>query len=69
MGLLVYGLVFTIAAQVIRAEAGIVLDIWQLHSSMWLAPLGVTLLGALAGIVPAMKAYRTDVATHLVAQS
>ncbi|MCH2102957.1 MAG: ABC transporter permease [Planctomycetes bacterium] len=69
MGLLVYGLVFTIAAQVIRAEAGIVLDIWQLHSSMWLAPLGVTLLGALAGIVPAMKAYRTDVATHIVAHS
>ena len=69
LGLLVYGLVFSIAAQVIRAEAGIVLDLWQLHPSMWLAPLGVTALGALAGIVPAMKAYRTDVATHLVAHS
>jgi putative ABC transport system permease protein len=68
-GLLVYALVFTAAAQVIRAEAGIVLDIWQFHPSMWMAPLGVTVLGAFAGIVPAMKAYGTDVATHLVPHS
>ena len=29
--------------------------------------LGVTLLAALAGLVPALKAYKTSVATHLVA--
>jgi putative ABC transport system permease protein len=68
-GLLVYGIVFTAAAHVIRAEAGIVLDLWQYHPSLWMAPVGVTLLGALAGIVPAMKAYGTDVATHLVPHS
>ncbi len=68
-GVLVYGIVFTVAAHVIRAEAGIVLDLWQYHPSLWMAPVGVTVLGALAGIVPAMKAYGTDVATHLVPHS
>ena len=68
-GILVYGAVFTVAAGVIRAEAGIVMDLWQYHPSLWIAPVGVTLLGALAGVVPAMKAYRTDVAEHLVPHS
>ena len=68
-GIFVYAILFTVAAHVIRAEAGIVLDLWQYHPSLWMAPLGVTLLGALAGIVPAMKAYGTDVATHLVPHS
>ena len=68
-GLLVYGVVFTVAAGVIRAEAGIVMDLWQYHPSLWMAPIGVTLLGALAGVVPAMKAYGTDVAEHLVPHS
>jgi putative ABC transport system permease protein len=68
-GLLVYGIIFTAAAHVIRAEAGIVLDLWRYHPSLWMAPLGVTVLGGLAGIVPALKAYGTDVATHLVAHS
>jgi len=31
---------------------------------LW-APLALIGLGALSGIVPAMKAYRTDVAEHL----
>jgi putative ABC transport system permease protein len=30
-----------------------------------LAPLGVTALGTLAGLLPAWKAYRTDVASNL----
>jgi putative ABC transport system permease protein len=68
-GLLVYGVVFTAAAEVIRTEAGIVMDLWQYHPSLWMAPVGVTLLGALAGVIPAMKAYRTDVADHLVPHS
>jgi len=33
------------------------------------APAALIILGALAGIVPAMKAYRTDVAEHLAPTS
>jgi hypothetical protein len=33
----------------------------------WVYLGGVVLLAVLAGLVPALKAYRTPVATHLVA--
>ncbi len=68
-GLLVYVIVFTAASGVIRDEVGIVMNLWQYHPSLWMAPVGVTVLGALAGIIPAIKAYGTDVATHLVPHS
>jgi putative ABC transport system permease protein len=35
------------------------------HPSLWAAPAGMVLLGALAGLLPAAKAYRTDVAENL----
>lgn len=61
----VYVGIMTGAAQVIRAQTGIVLDPLQFNHVMIWAPAALIGLGALAGIVPAMKAYRTDVATHL----
>lgn len=65
VGFLVYLGIMTGAAQVIRAQTGIVLDPAQFNPVMLWAPGALIGLGALAGIVPAMKAYRTDVATHL----
>ncbi len=65
-GFLVYLGIMTGAARVIRAQTGIVLDPYQFNAVMVWAPAALIGLGALAGIVPAMKAYRTDVATHLV---
>ena len=34
-----------------------------------LTPLGIAAVGALAGLVPAFKAYRTDVASNLTPSS
>ena len=53
------------AATVIRAETGIVLEPFQFNPVMLWAPAALISLGAFAGVVPAMKAYRTDVAEHL----
>lgn len=64
-GFAVYGLILAGAAQVIRAQTGVVLDIFQFHPVLVCAPAGMVLAGALAGIVPALKAYRTDVASNL----
>ena len=64
-----YAIVATIVAQLIRSQTGIVLDVFAFHRVMILAPLGMILLSALAGIVPAVKAYRTDVAANLVPTS
>jgi hypothetical protein len=36
-----------------------------LHPALWLGPLAMVALGALAGVLPALKAYSTDVATGL----
>jgi len=57
------------AAAVIRAQTGIVLDPFKFNLVMLWAPAALIALGALAGVVPAVKAYRTDVAGHLVPTS
>jgi len=57
--------IMSTAASIMRAQTGVVLEIWQWNPVMVWAPLGMMALGALAGIVPAWKAYRTDVAEHL----
>jgi len=45
---------------------GVVLDVTEFHPALVLVPLGMTLLGAISGIVPAIRAYSTDVAKNLV---
>ena len=65
IGFIVYGAIFTSASAIVRAQTGIVLDIFKFHTVFLLAPVCVILLGVVAGIVPAFKAYQTDVATNL----
>ncbi|HEX4645018.1 MAG TPA: FtsX-like permease family protein, partial [Verrucomicrobiae bacterium] len=65
-GFLFYWVVMTGVAGVIRSQTGIVLDPFKFNLVMLWAPAALISLGALAGVVPALKAYRTDVAEHLV---
>ena len=65
-GFVVYGVIFAGTAAILRAQTGVVLDVTVLHPVLLWAPMGFLGLGALAGIVPALKAYRTDVASNLV---
>jgi len=62
---LIYLVIMTGATAVIRAQTGIVLDPFAWNAVMLWAPVALIGLGALSGIVPAIKAYRTDVAEHL----
>jgi putative ABC transport system permease protein len=64
-GFLVYGVIVSVVAQIMRAQTGVVLDPFQFSRVMLWAPAGLIALGALAGIVPAIKAYRTAVAENL----
>jgi putative ABC transport system permease protein len=68
-GFVIYAVVMSAAAAIIRTQTGVVLDPYAWHPMMLLAPAGIILLGALSGIAPAVKAYRTDVAENLVPQS
>lgn len=66
LGFAVYAVIMTAAAGALRAETGVVLHPWTPHAVMIWAPAVMVLLGALAGLVPAVKAYQTDVAEHLL---
>ncbi|MBI2948794.1 MAG: ABC transporter permease [Verrucomicrobia bacterium] len=65
IGFAFYSAIMTAVASVVRAQTGIVLDPLAFHAIMIWAPLGLIGLSALSGIVPAVKAYRTDVAENL----
>ena len=65
LGFIVYGAIFTSASTIVRAQTGIVLELLKFHFVFILAPICVILLGTVAGVVPAVKAYQTDVATNL----
>jgi putative ABC transport system permease protein len=61
----VYTGLMVVVAGIIRAQTGVVLDPFAFNPVMLWAPAGFITLGALVGIVPAAKAYRTDVAQNL----
>jgi len=61
----IYAAIMVATSAIVRAQTGVHLDPWMWHPVMIWAPAGMILLGALAGLVPAIKAYRTDVAENL----
>lgn len=65
VGYAVYGGILSAAFVIVRSQTGVVLDAFKMDPALWLTPLGLLVVGALAGLVPAFKAYRTDVASNL----
>lgn len=65
LGFAVYFAIIAGATAVIRSQTGVVLDQFAWHPALWLTPAGMIALGGLAGTVPALKAYSTDVASNL----
>ena len=68
-GFLVYGAILAGVASVVRAQTGVLIETLRWDLVMLLAPAAVVALGALAGLIPAVKAYRTDVAENLTPHS
>lgn len=62
-------IILSVASSVIRAQTGVVLNPWAPDTIFLVAPMGMILLSALAGVVPALKAYRTNVASALAPES
>jgi putative ABC transport system permease protein len=62
---LVYFAIVLVAAQLIRAQTGVVIDVMRFHPVMLIAPPGIIALAALCGVFPAISAYRTDIASRL----
>jgi len=69
LGYAVYVAIVGVAAAIVRKQTGVVIEVTTWHPALWGAPLGMTLLGAAAGLLPAFKAYSTDVAPNLLPTS
>ena len=65
----VYLVITSAVAAVIRAQTGVVLTPWTYDPVMLCAPLAMIGLCAAGGIVPALVAYQTDVASALAPSS
>ena len=57
------------SAHYISQTTGVVIDPLQFNWVIGIAPICIVALGTLFGILPAIKAYRTDVASNLIPQS
>ena len=65
VGFGVYAAVLAGAGHLVTRETGVVLDLWVMHPALLWTPVGMLLVGGTAGILPAWKAYSTDVAQVL----
>lgn len=65
LGFVVYFGVLFVTAGIVRERTGVVLELFHYHPSFLYTPLAMTVVGAVAGLLPAFKAYSTDVAEHL----
>lgn len=65
----IYFAVVSVVAAVIRAQTGVVLNPFAPDAVLLWAPAAMIALSALAGVVPAIKAYRTNVAEGLAPES
>jgi len=64
-GFAVYASILAAAAIIVRTQTGVVLETFSYHTTFLYTPLGIVLLGAFSGVLPAVKAYSTDVASNL----
>jgi putative ABC transport system permease protein len=69
IGYSVYAMILAATKLIVKAQTGVELNVWQIDPILWLTPLLMIAVGALAGLIPAFKAYRTDVAEHLAPTS
>jgi putative ABC transport system permease protein len=60
-----YAAIVSVVAAIVRVQTGVLLDPWSFNRVMLWAPVGMIALCALGGLIPAWKAYRTDVADNL----
>ena len=69
LGFVVYGVILGGAAYVVREQTGVALEVFAFHPALVVTPFAMIALGKIAGIVPATRAYATDVAENLVLHS
>ena len=65
IGFIFYFILISFASMIIRKQTGVVLEVFSFHPVLLITPIVMIALGAIAGIIPAYKAYKTEVAENL----
>lgn len=65
IGYLIYLAILAAAAYIVKTQTGVVLQVFGFDWALIFTPVLMIAVGALAGLLPALKAYRTDVADNL----
>lgn len=65
LGYVVYYAILGTAAVIVLERTGVVVDLSLVHPSLYWTPAAMVGVGAVAGLLPAFKAYATDVAGSL----
>ncbi len=66
LGVVVYAVTFAVAAEVVRSRTGVILEFLPLHPAVYWTPVAIVVLGAASGLLPALRAYRSEVAKNLL---
>ncbi|MDR2982223.1 MAG: ABC transporter permease [Puniceicoccales bacterium] len=61
----VYAVILNVVAVIVRAQTGVVIDPWIPEKIMLIVPPAMIALCGVCGLIPAWKAYRTDIAENL----
>ena len=61
--------IMSLAKYITYMQTGVVLEVFQNNAALVWVPLGMVVLGAIAGLIPAIKAYKTDIAKNLLPSS
>ena len=64
-----YIIVASTAAQIIREQTGVVLDLFAFQPIFVWVPAGMLVLGVISGLLPAIVAYQTEVSRNLAPSS
>lgn len=65
LGFIINLFIMAVASFIIKQEIGIVLDVFEIHAVHMITPLVMVVLGIVVGVIPAYKAYRTNVEENL----
>jgi len=65
IGFVIYGFIFAAASYAIRSQTGVVINILEFNSVLLVVPIVMIVLSIVAGIIPALKAYSTEVEKNL----
>ncbi len=68
-GYFVYLIILSATAYIVKNQTGVAINVFNAEAVLFLTPILMTATGAIAGLIPAFKAYRTDVAENLTPSS